>query len=160
MSEFSVPKVGDAAPRFQATATNGPLALDDYLGKQSVVLYFYPKADTPGCTRESCAFRDATPELVKRGAAVVGVSADDVDAQRAFDEKYSLAFPLIADTDRKVIDAFGVWGERTRPDGTTVVGVRRMTFLIDKAGTIRKIYPNVTPDGHADEILRDLDGLN
>ena len=159
MSDISVPQVGDAAPRFNATATTGPLALDDYLGKQTVVLYFYPKADTPGCTRESCAFRDATPELVKRGAAVVGVSADDVDAQRAFDEKYSLAFPLIADTDRKVIDAFGVWGERTRPDGTTTTGVRRMTFLIDQAGTIRKVYPNVTPDGHADEILRDLDSL-
>ena len=89
--------------------------------------------------------------------AVVGVSADDLEAQRAFDQKNTLGFPLIADPDRKVLDAYGVWGERTRPDGTTVIGVRRWTFLIDEQGVVRKVYQDVTPDTHAGEILKDLD---
>ena len=88
--------------------------------------------------------------------AVVGVSADDLEAQRAFAEKNNLKFPLVADTERKLIDAYGVWGERTRPDGTRVIGIRRWTFLIDKDGTIKKHYENVTPQEHAQEILRDL----
>jgi peroxiredoxin Q/BCP len=91
--------------------------------------------------------------------AVVGVSADDVAAQQAFDEKNSLGFPLIADTDRQVIDAYGVWGERTRPDGTTTIGIRRWTFVIDEQGTIRKVYQDVTPDTHAAEILKDLESI-
>jgi peroxiredoxin Q/BCP len=91
--------------------------------------------------------------------AVVGVSADDVAAQQAFDEKNSLGFPLIADTDRHVIDAYGVWGERTRPDGTKTIGIRRWTFLIDEQGTIRKVYQDVTPDTHAAEILKDLESI-
>ncbi len=159
MSENAVPRVGQAAPTFRATASTGEIALDDFRGKQSVVLYFYPKADTPGCTREACAFRDSSQEFVKRGVAVIGVSADDVGAQQAFDQKYNLKFPLIADTDRAVINAYGVWGERVRPDGQKSVGVRRWTFLIDKTGTIRKVYQNVTPEEHAGEILRDLDSL-
>jgi peroxiredoxin Q/BCP len=91
--------------------------------------------------------------------AVVGVSADDVAAQQAFDQKNTLGFPLIADTDRKVIDAYGVWGERTRPDGTTVIGIRRWTFVIDEQGIVRKVYQNVTPETHAEEILADLETL-
>jgi peroxiredoxin Q/BCP len=89
--------------------------------------------------------------------AVVGVSADDVDAQQAFDAKNNLGFTLLGDTDKQVIDAYGVWGERTRPDGTTTVGIRRWTFVIDEQGVVRKVYQNVTPDTHAGEILQDLD---
>jgi peroxiredoxin Q/BCP len=85
------------------------------------------------------------------------VSADDLDAQQAFDEKYTLGFTLLADTDRSVIDAYGVWGERTRPDGTTTIGIRRWTFVIDGSGVVRKVYQNVTPEAHAAEILADLD---
>ena len=159
MTENRVPQPGEPAPSFKGTASTGPIGLDDFKGKQSVVLYFYPKADTPGCTREACAFRDSSAEFQKRGVAVVGVSADDVGAQQQFAQKYSLHFPLIADPDHQVLDAYGVWGERTRPDGTKAVGVRRWTFLIDRNGTIRKVYQNVTPDEHAGEILRDIDQL-
>ena len=159
MSEQSVPQAGQPAPTFHATATTGDVSLNSFKGKQSVVLYFYPKADTPGCTKEACAFRDASADFKQRGVAVIGVSADDVAAQQSFDQKFGLQFPLIADTDRKVIDAYGVWGERTRPDGTTATGVRRWTFLIDKSGTVRKVYQNVTPEDHAGEILKDIDSL-
>ncbi len=160
MAESTVPRVGDRAPTFRAIASTGEVSLDDFAGKQSVVLYFYPKADTPGCTKESCAFRDHSAEFTRRGVAIIGVSADDVSAQQAFDAKYNLRFPLIADTDRKVIGAYGAWGERTRPDGSKVQGVMRWTFLIDKSGTIRKVYQNVTPEEHASEILRDIDSLD
>jgi peroxiredoxin Q/BCP len=156
VSETRVPRAGEPAPAFSANASTGPVALEDFRGR-TLVLYFYPKADTPGCTRESCAFRDATADFTARNAAVVGVSADDVEAQQAFDQKYGLGFPLIADPERKVLDAYGVWGERTRPDGTKTIGVRRWTFLIDETGTIRKVYQDVTPDTHAAEILKDLD---
>lgn len=159
MSETRVPRVGEQAPDFHATASTGPVALDSFQGKQSVVLYFYPKADTPGCTKEACAFRDSSAEFQRRGVAVLGVSADDVGAQQQFAEKYHLQFPLIADPDRQVLDAYGVWGERTRPDGTKTIGVRRWSFLIDKNGTIRKVYQDVTPEEHAGEILRDIDQL-
>jgi peroxiredoxin Q/BCP len=159
MSDSVVPQVGQPAPAFHATATTGEIALDDFKGKQDLVLYFYPKADTAGCTKESCAFRDLTPDFARRGVAVIGVSGDDVGAQQAFDDKYHLRFPLIADTDHKVIDAYGVWGERTRADGTKFQGIRRWTFLIDKSGTVRKVYQNVTPEEHAAEILRDVDSL-
>ena len=159
MAENHVPQASERAPTFTATASTGTVSLDDYKGKQSVVLYFYPKADTPGCTKESCAFRDASADLRQRGIAVIGVSADDVSAQQAFDQKYNLRFPLIADTDHKVLDAYGVWGERARPDGTKIMGVRRWTFLIDKEGVIRKVYQNVTPEEHAAEILQDADSL-
>jgi peroxiredoxin Q/BCP len=159
VSESHIPAVGEPAPTFRATASSGPIALDDFRGKQAVVLYFYPKADTPGCTKEACAFRDTSKDFRDRGIAVVGVSADDVGAQQGFAEKYRLNFPLIADTAHQVLDAYGVWGERTRPDGTKVTGVRRWTFLIDRDGTIRKVYQNVSPEEHAAEILRDVDQL-
>jgi peroxiredoxin Q/BCP len=159
VSANAVPQVGQPAPTFHATASTGEISLDDFKGKKDVVLYFYPKADTTGCTKEACAFRDVSADFAKRGVAVVGVSGDEVSAQQAFDQKYNLRFPLIADTEHKVIDAYGVWGERTRADGTTFQGIRRWTFLIDKSGTIRKVYQNVTPEEHAGEILRDVDSM-
>lgn len=158
MSDTRVPRVGESAPSFSAKASTGPIALDDFRG-QKLVLFFYPKADTPGCTREACGFRDASPDFAKRNAAVVGVSGDEVEAQQAFDQKFALGFPLIADPERQVLDAYGVWGERTRPDGTTVIGVRRWTFLIDEHAVVRKVYQDVTPDTHAAQILADIDSL-
>ena len=159
MPDTRVPQAGETAPTFAANASTGPVALNDFHGKQNVVLYFYPKAGTTGCTKEACAFRDSSADLRKRGVAVIGVSADDLGEQQKFAEENQLPFPLIADTDHTVLDAYGVWGERTRPDGVTVTGVRRWTFLIDKDGKIRKVYQNVTPEEHAGEIIRDIDAL-
>lgn len=159
MAEQQIPQVGESAPTFQAIASTGPIDLQSFKGKQSVVLYFYPAADTPGCTKEACAFRDFGDDFEQRGIAIVGVSADDVAGQQAFAKKYHLGFPLIADPDHAVLNAYGVWGERVRADGTTSIGVRRWTFLIDKEGTVRKVYQNVTPDAHAPEILRDAEAL-
>ncbi len=159
MSDHPVPQAGQQAPTFRAPASTGEVDLGSLKGSQSVVLYFYPKADTPGCTREACAFRDVFSEYAKRGVAVIGVSADTVEEQKKFAEKYHLNFPLVADPEHRVLNAYGVWGERTRPDGTKTIGVRRWTFLIDKAGTIRKVYQDVSPEQHAGDILRDIEQL-
>src|SRR5438874_9646386 len=118
VSVSQVPQVGEAAPTFRATASTGPIDLADFKGKKPLVLYFYPRADTPGCTKEACAFRDLSKDFQDRGVAVVGVSADDVGAQQGFAAKFRLGFPLIADPDHRVLDAYGVWGGRTRADGT------------------------------------------
>jgi len=160
MSEHPVPQAGQPAPTFRAPASTGEVDLGSYQGAKNVVLYFYPKADTPGCTKEACAFRDSFADYAKRGVAVIGVSGDTVAEQQQFAEKYHLTFPLVADTEHQVLNAYGVWGERTRPDGTKTVGVRRWTFLIDKAGVIRKVYQDVSPEQHAAEILGDIEQLS
>lgn len=145
-------KEGDPAPPFTA-ATNGggQVSLSDLKG-QSVVLYFYPKDDTPGCTKEACGFRDRFAALQKKGAVVLGVSVDPVKAHDKFAQKFKLPFALLADPDRKIVQAYGVWGEKTFM-GRTYLGTHRVTFLIGPDGTIKKIWPAVKPEEHADEVL-------
>ena len=148
-------KVGDAAPKFSvATNGGGQLSLSDYLGK-NVVLYFYPRDDTPGCTKEACAFRDAYADFQKQGVVVLGVSPDAVKAHDKFVEKFKLPFTLLADTDKKIAQAYGVWGEKSFM-GRKYLGVFRVTFLIGTDGKIKKIWPNVKPEIHAAEILAAL----
>lgn len=146
-------KVGDPAPDFAAPAHTGEtVSRAQFRGKQAVVLYFYPKDDTPGCTREACAFRDAWAALQKAGVAVLGVSTDPVKSHAKFAEKYQLPFPLLADEDRKIVTAYGVWGEKTFR-GRKYQGTHRVTFLIGKDGRIRHIWDKVKPETHAAEVL-------
>lgn len=146
-------QVGDPAPDFAAPAHTGEtVSLAQFRNKQAVVLYFYPKDDTPGCTREACAFRDEWAALQKVGVAVLGVSTDPVKSHAKFAEKYQLPFPLLADEDRKIVTAYGVWGEKTFM-GRKYQGTHRVTFLIGKEGRIRHIWDQVKPEAHAAEVL-------
>jgi peroxiredoxin Q/BCP len=150
-------KEGDKAPAFSApTNGGGKLSLADLKG-QPVILYFYPKDDTPGCTKEACAFRDEFAEFKKRGAVVLGVSTDPVKAHDKFVEKYKLPFTLLADEDHKIVEAYGVWGQKTFM-GRKYMGTHRVTFLIGPDGKIQKIWPTVKPEEHAAEVLAALDG--
>lgn len=148
-------KEGDPAPPFTVmTSGGGKVSLADFKG-QNVILYFYPKDDTPGCTKEACAFRDDYEQFKKRGAIVLGVSTDPVKSHDKFIEKYKLPFTLLADEDRKIVDAYGVWGEKTFM-GRNYFGTHRVTFLIGPDGCIRKIWPTVKPEAHSKEILAAL----
>ncbi|MBU6410980.1 MAG: thioredoxin-dependent thiol peroxidase [Verrucomicrobia bacterium] len=148
-------KQGDAAPPFSArTNGGGRVALSDFKGK-NVILYFYPKDDTPGCTREACAFRDLWSEFQRRGAAVLGISTDGVKSHDKFVEKFKLPFTLLADEDKAIARGYGVWGEKTFM-GRKYTGVHRVTFLIGPDGRIKKIWPRVKPDEHAAEALAAL----
>lgn len=150
-----MPQVGDAAPAFTATATDGStIRLADLKGK-SVVLYFYPRDDTPGCTREACAFRDAYAQFQRKGAVVLGVSADTVKSHGKFAAKFKLPFPLLADEDKAIVQAYGVWGEKSFM-GRKFMGIRRMTFLIGPDGRIKAVWPKVKPEEHAAEVLAAL----
>jgi peroxiredoxin Q/BCP len=146
---------GDPAPAFSA-ATNGggKVSLADFKG-QSVILYFYPRDDTPGCTKEACAFRDHFADFKKRGAVVLGVSVDPMKAHDKFVEKYKLPFALLADEDKKIVQAYGVWGQKSFL-GKQYMGTHRVTFLIGPDGRIKKIWPKVKPEEHADEVLAAL----
>jgi peroxiredoxin Q/BCP len=145
-------KEGDKAPAFTA-ATNGggQVSLADFKGRH-VVLYFYPKDDTPGCTKEACAFRDRFAVFEKQGAAVLGVSVDPVKAHDKFVEKFKLPFTLLSDEDRKIVQDYGVWGEKSFM-GRKYLGTHRVTFLIGPDGRIKKIWPTVKPEEHAEEVL-------
>ena len=146
-------KEGEAAPDFESRDAEGnTVRLSDLRG-QKVALYFYPKDDTPGCTKEACSLRDGHSELTRRGIKVIGVSTDSEKSHRKFAEKYSLPFTLLADTDHKVADAYGVYGEK-KFMGRTYDGVHRKTFLIDEQGLIRKVFDKVNVEEHADEVLR------
>jgi thioredoxin-dependent peroxiredoxin len=148
-------KEGDKAPEFSvATSGDGKISLADYLGK-NVILYFYPKDDTPGCTKEACAFRDYFAEFKKKGAVILGVSPDSVKKHDKFIEKFKLPFTLLADEDKKIVEAYGVWGEKSFM-GRKYLGVYRVTFLIGPDGKIKKIWPAVEPDEHAEEVLAAL----
>jgi peroxiredoxin Q/BCP len=148
-------KAGDVAPKFTVeTNGGGKISLADYLGK-NVILYFYPKDDTPGCTKEACAFRDEFAQFKKHGAVVLGVSPDAVKAHDKFAEKFKLPFPLLADVDKKIVQAYGVWGEKSFM-GRKYLGVYRVTFLIGPDGKIKKIWPTVKPEEHAAEVLAAL----
>jgi peroxiredoxin Q/BCP len=145
-------KEGDKAPAFTATNQDGKkVKLSDYKGKR-VVLYFYPKDDTPGCTKEACSFRDADDVFRKKGIAVLGVSIDDEKSHQKFISKYQLPFDLLADTDKTMVEAYGVWGEKSMY-GKKYMGTHRKTFLIDEKGKIVKIFDKVKVAEHADEVL-------
>jgi thioredoxin-dependent peroxiredoxin len=131
--------------------------LSDYRG-QWLVVYFYPKDDTPGCTKEACNFRDNYAILQEQGVAVVGISRDPVVSHQAFAEKYNLNFPLLSDESAETIRAYGAWGTK-KLAGKETLGVLRNTYLIDPHGEIRKVYERVDPSAHAEEILRDLQAL-
>lgn len=146
---------GDVAPAFTAPTSGGQtVSLADFAGR-SVILYFYPKDDTPGCTKEACAFRDAFADFTAKGAVVLGVSADSVKSHDKFVKKFKLPFPLLADEDKRIVDAYGVWGEKTFM-GRRYQGIHRVTFLIGKDGRIQKIWPKVKPETHAAEVLAAL----
>jgi len=148
-------KVGDTAPSFTvATNGGGEVSLADYLGKH-VILYFYPRDDTPGCTKEACGFRDQFADFKKRGAVILGVSTDAVKAHDKFVEKFKLPFTLLADEDKKIVEAYGVWGEKTFM-GRKFMGTNRVTFLIGPDGKIKQIWPAVKPEEHAAEVLAAL----
>lgn len=138
-------EVGDAAPPFALTDQHGKtVALEDYRGRKLLV-YFYPEADTPGCTKQSCDLRDHRQEFAGLGVDVVGISPDEPDKQLAFDEKYSLGFPLLADTDHEVATAWGTWGEKQNY-GKTYMGITRSSFLVDEDGHIEQAWYRVKPE--------------
>lgn len=152
---LSLPLAGSPAPGFTATATDGStIRLADLRGKP-VVLYFYPRDDTPGCTKEACGFRDVYADIEKLGAVVLGVSTDPVKSHRKFTEKFRLPFPLLADEDKQIVQAYGVWGEKTFM-GRKFMGTNRVTFLIGPDGRIRHVWPKVKPEEHAAEVLAAL----
>jgi peroxiredoxin Q/BCP len=146
---------GQAAPEFElATDSGDTVSLASLRGKP-VVLYFYPKDDTPGCTAQACGIRDAWGEFERAGAVVLGVSADDEATHAKFRAKYELPFPLLADTDHAVSEEYGVWGEKSYM-GKTYMGIERSTFVIDADGTVAKVMRKVKPDTHADDVLAAL----
>lgn len=148
-------KPGDTAPPFALPGDDGStIALAGLQGKK-VVLYFYPKDDTPGCTTQACEFRDNWTAVQRTGAVVLGVSPDGVDSHRKFRAKFSLPFPLLADTDHRVAEAYGAWGEKSMY-GRTYQGVLRTTFVIDERGRVERVFERVKPKGHAGEVLEAL----
>jgi|ERR1043166_1774749 peroxiredoxin Q/BCP len=150
-------KEGDPAPAFTAPDQNGKvISLADYKGRH-VILYFYPKDDTPGCTKEACAFRDTFADFARHNAVVLGVSIDSPKSHRKFVEKFKLPFTLLADEDKKIVQAYGVWGQKTFM-GRKYQGTHRVTFLIGPDGPIQRIWPKVKPEEHAREILQVLGG--
>jgi peroxiredoxin Q/BCP len=145
-------KEGDAAPPFASVTQDGkPVALADFQGKP-VVLYFYPKDDTPGCTKEACGFRDRFAEFQKKGAVILGVSTDSQKSHQKFAHKFNLPFLLVVDEAREIVQAYGVWGEKTFM-GRKYQGTHRVTFLIGADGKILKIWPQVKPEAHPEEVL-------
>lgn len=149
---------GETAPDFTLSSDDGgTVKLSDLRGKP-VVLYFYPKDDTPGCTKEACAFRDRTQELKAAGAVVLGVSPDDVASHGEFRDKYSLNFPLLADTDHQVAERYGAWREKNMY-GKVSLGIQRSTFVIDREGVVRKAWKKVSVDGHDEQVLAALKSL-
>jgi thioredoxin-dependent peroxiredoxin len=148
-------EVGQVAPDFSLFDQAGTRrSLSAVLGSW-VVVYFYPKDDTPGCTKEACSFRDAMPRFDALDAVVWGVSADDEGAHRRFTSKFDLNFPLLVDPDKAMISAYGAWVEKSRY-GKTYMGVPRVTYLIDPEGKVAKVWPKVSPEGHAEEVAAAL----
>jgi peroxiredoxin Q/BCP len=145
-------KEGNAAPDFQAKTNGGGEVSLSELKPKPVVLYFYPKDDTPGCTKEACAFRDVYADFRKAGAEVLGVSTDSVKSHQKFVDKFTLPFPLVSDEDKQIVQAYGVWGQKSFM-GRKYMGTNRVTFLIGPDGRIAKIWPEVKPEKHAAEVL-------
>lgn len=150
--DFTLPAIGS-----DDVVKDGKVQLSTLRGK-NIVMYFYPKDDTPGCTAEACSFRDADHEMQKRGVVVLGVSADNILSHQKFADRYSLPFPLLADTDKTVSQLYGAWKEKSM-FGKKYMGVNRETFLIDKEGIVRKVWPKVKAVGHAQEVLKTIESL-
>ena len=149
---------GKAAPAFTLTDQDGTkTSLKDFAGRH-LILYFYPKDDTPGCTKEACGFRDAWRELQKLGVVVLGVSGDSAESHQKFKAKYKLPFPLLSDPDKKVMTKYGAYGEKVLY-GKKTVGMIRSTFVIDGDGVVRKVFPRVKVDGHVDQVLEAVSPL-
>lgn len=148
-------EVGKKAPDFSLyNQDEKKISLKDYLGK-NVILYFYPKDDTSGCTKEACSFRDNIPKFSKVDAVILGISPDSVKSHKKFSEKYKLPFNLLADEEKKVIEQYGVWKEKSMY-GRKYMGVERTTFIIDEKGKIKKIFNKVKVEGHEKEVLEAL----
>ncbi|MCX6230881.1 MAG: thioredoxin-dependent thiol peroxidase [Bacteroidetes bacterium] len=148
-------KEGSKAPDFIAKDQSGKtIKLSDYAGSK-VILYFYPKDNTPGCTVEACNLRDNYQELLNKGIKIIGISADNETSHQNFTEKFSLPFPLIPDTEKNIISAYGVWGEK-KFMGRTYMGIHRITFVIDENGIIQKIFTKVDTKNHTNQILTEL----
>lgn len=152
---MSMPQPGTAAPRFTLPSDRGEDVSLESLRGRPVVLYFYPRDDTSGCTTQACEFRDSWAEVQSRGAVVLGVSPDGVKSHQKFRDKFSLPFPLLADEDHAVAEAYGVWGEKSMY-GRKYQGILRTTFVIDGAGRIARVFEKVKPKGHAAEVLEAL----
>ena len=150
--DFTLSAIGD-----DTVVKNGEVHLADLQGK-TVILYFYPKDDTPGCIKEACSFRDANRVMQQRGIVVLGVSTDSINSHQKFADKYGLPFPLLADTDKAVSQLYGVYGEKSNY-GKIYMGVHRKTFLFDKDGILRKIWHKVKPEEHAKEVLETVEEL-
>jgi peroxiredoxin Q/BCP len=149
---------GAAAPEFELEDDAGKKVKLSGLRGKPVVLYFYPKDDTPGCTKEACSFRDRRSDLERRGAVVLGVSPDTVASHGKFRDKYSLNFPLLADPDHRLAESYGAWREKNMY-GKKSMGIQRSTFLIDRAGKVRKVWKKVSVEGHDEDVLAALAAL-
>lgn len=153
---MAVPEVGSKAPAFDLPAfPKGRVKLSQFKGKQNVVLYFYPKDNTPGCTTEACEFRDQQPTFASADTVVLGVSCDSLESHQKFAEKFELPFPLLVDEDHALAEKYGVWVEKNMY-GKKSMGVQRATFLIDKSGKIAAAWPKVKVDGHVAAVAAKL----
>lgn len=149
-------KVGSKAPAFSLKNADGKtVKLSDFKGKK-VVIYFYPKDMTPGCTTEACAFRDDYAQLKKRNVEILGVSADDEKSHQKFAEKYSLPFPLLSDPDHSMIEKYGAWGEKSMY-GKKYMGIKRMTYIIDEDGKVAHVFAKVKPETHSREVIEKVE---
>lgn len=151
-------EAGRKAPGFVLPSSDGGEVSLEALKGRTVVLYFYPKDDTPGCTREACAFRDSQAALKRKGVVVLGVSGDSVASHEKFKDKYKLNFPLLSDADKAVAKKYGAWGEKVLY-GKKTTGMIRSTFVIDGTGVVRKVFPRVKVDGHAEQVLEAVSEL-
>lgn len=153
---MALPQEGKKAPDFKAVSNLGKeVSLKDFKGKERVVLYFYPKDDTPGCTVEACAFRDQFKKIGAKDTVVLGVSPDDTKSHNKFIDKFKLPFLLLSDTDKEICKSYGVWVKKSMY-GREYMGVARTTFIIGKDGKVEKVYEKVKPEGHAEEVLEFL----
>jgi peroxiredoxin Q/BCP len=148
-------KSGDPAPNFSLPSSSGEIITLNSLQGQKVVVFFYPKDDTPGCTIEACEFRDRSDEILSKGTTIFGVSPDNLQSHDQFINKFNLNFELLADHDNKVATAYGAWGEKNMY-GKVTIGMKRMTFLVDEKGILQKIWGKVTPEGHAQQIIDEI----
>ncbi|NOT35674.1 MAG: thioredoxin-dependent thiol peroxidase [Candidatus Eisenbacteria bacterium] len=153
MTATVLPVIGKPAPDFNLPATTGEaISLKQFKGKKTVVLYFYPKDDTPGCTREACDLRDLSAEFEKHNAVILGVSTDSMESHQAFAAKHKLPFPLLSDSEAEVAKKYGVYKQKNLY-GKKSMGIERTTFIVDRTGRVAQIYPRVKVEGHVDQLI-------